>query len=163
MSNFIDKLTKAIDTAKTQVASISLNSPVLSSFEESLNDQYIGCFRDNPTTPKLKYNLGTVKNQLECIHKGKESGLTYVALQNGTNCYGDMDNKFMSDPIERKFCDVSCSDQASGKCGGLYSNQGYLVNKKNIEKFSGLDNNNDFYTIIIIIIALLLFVHLNIS
>ena len=131
----------------------------MANFEKSLNNAYLGCFRDDPSNQKMKFNLGNVSNQLECMNKGRDAGVKYVALQNGNECYGSTTNDFMTNAVERSFCDIPCTNQATGKCGGTYFNQAYMVdNQQSIDHFTSINGKNDtFYWIILIIILLFLF------
>ena len=124
------------DEVKNTYTNNDIKHSEMANFEKSLNSMYVGCFRDNPSNPKMKYNLGIVGNQLDCINKGKESGVNFVALQNGNECYGGVTNDFMKDSVPRSFCNMNCTDQNTGKCGGNYFNQAYNVNKINtVENF----------------------------
>ncbi len=134
--------------------------PIIANFEKSLDNAYVGCFRDNPNNSKLSNNLGKVTNQLECITKGKKAGMNYIALKNGSECYGSLTRDFMENPVERSFCDVPCTDQGTGNCGGNHFTQAYLIDKKqDLEHFTTMIHGDEkFYWIILFLIILFLLV-----
>ncbi len=156
-----------LTTSMPQLTSTTATPTVLplSTFEQSLNNSYVGCFRDVPNKPKMKFNLGNVTNQLDCINKGKEAGVKYVALQNGNECYGSLNNEFMTDSVDKNFCNVLCSDQGTGNCGGTYFNQAYLVDGSKLNQIENFENvkninidNNKCKVYFIVIIVLLLLI-----
>jgi len=161
------KTTSTIETTPSNgnIISPNPNQPTntqIANFEKSLNNAYLGCFRDDPNNQKMKYNLGNVNNQLECMNKGRNAGLKYVALQNGNECYGSMSSDFMTDAVERSYCDIPCSDQGTGNCGGTYFNQAYLVDNKTpqYEHFVNInDTNNCMYWIILILIVIFILIN----
>lgn len=97
----------------------------LNDFEKSLDNQFIGCFVDDPTNPSLTGYLGEVDDQEQCILRGKEANYQYVGIQQGNKCFGANilpDNSKMAD---RHKCNVKCNDKSKGHCGGFYYNQIY--------------------------------------
>lgn len=115
---------------KTQAESTSIETPQvnLTTYEEKLNNLYVGCFTADPNNPIVATQLGTVDNQAQCITMGATAGYDYAILQNGNICLGANNLNFKTmQSVPRTSCNSVCDETSAGFCGGAASNQIYAT------------------------------------
>jgi hypothetical protein len=128
-----------------QITQAQTETPiVLTPLEQKLEVLYKGCYTDNSKAPTISQELGTVKNQQECINLGKTNNVPFVALQNGNQCYA-VYNLNVLNKVSRDNCNIVCDENNAGYCGGVLTNQIYATSltgnvNNELENFVSYDN-----------------------
>ncbi len=117
--------------------------------EIKLQNNFIGCYTDDPSNPTFKDYLGEVNNQEQCINMGKDKNYNYVGIQQGNKCFGANFVPEETQKVEITKCSTDCNDKSKGKCGGFYYSHIYSTTSKNgtdltkpsdmVEKFKNLN------------------------
>jgi hypothetical protein len=86
---------------------------------------YVGCFTDTSTRALPDWLIGSGATVESCIAVGKASGLHYVGLEYGGQCFaGDV---LGYTQVADSECSMPCSADPSEICGGVWLNSVYAT------------------------------------
>ena len=162
LHNTFSGIKKKIKAEIAPKSSSSTTTPLPSTtnaYQASFNNNYIGCYRDNPVTSYFKKELSDVTDISQCINQGKSLGYKYVGLSNGNKCRASNDQTYATgQSVTSDFCNTPCLTPNTGNCGGTFFNQVYNTGYTS-EGFDNImiEDNFTSYVLTLIVILLLLF------